>query len=241
MWTAVRCHLAERLEGAAYHRHGDAEERAEALVRHRRRVHPADASRGRRVPVQSSYPRTRPSEAVCKRRRRVRRAARLVADSRSRRARPVARSALLRRADSRDVAHSVQRHARRKSRRVLSDTPPEPSDGLDRRCAAWALELCLAREAQRRPSHVYERRRLRRRYHAGAPRKAGASTASPPLVPAAALLHLGDVLRDGAPLADRRRCRRLHSREHRDEHIAHASPLGSRRSPGREGDLRRAG
>ena len=43
-----------------YHRHGDAEERAEAFVRYRRRVHPGDASGGRRVLVGSSYPRTRP-------------------------------------------------------------------------------------------------------------------------------------------------------------------------------------
>ena len=166
----------------------------------------------REVDEYLSDPRTRArgrAELYAKGRRRVRRAARLVADSRSRPPRPVARSALLRRADSRDVADRVQRDARRQSRRVLSDTPPEPSDGLDRRCAAWALELCLAREAQRRPSHVYERRRLRRRYHAGAPRKAGARTATPPLVPAAALLHLGAVLLDGAPLADSRRCRRL--------------------------------
>ena len=61
------------------------------------------------------------------------------------------------------------------------------------------------------------------------------------LVPAAALLHLGAVLLDGAPLADGRRCRRLRSRKHRDEHLARASPLGSSRSRRRKGDLRRLG
>ena len=169
------------------------------------------------------------------------RAARLVAHAHARPPRCVARSAQLRRADPRDVADGVLRDARRQSRCLLPEAPPEPPDGLDRRCAAWALQLRLACEAQRCPSHLHERRRLRRRHHPGAVRSAGARPGTPPLVPTAALLHLGALLPDGAPLADRRRCRRVRSGEHRDERPAPASGVGSRRSGRREGDLRQLG
>src|SRR6187551_1405710 len=200
------------LKELPHRRHGNDElVLAEGLVRQRRRVHPADAARGRGVPVVSSYPRTRPCRALRQRGRRVCRAPRLVADARAGPPRGVARSAELRRADFRDVADCVLRDARRQSRCVLSETQPEPPDGLDSRCAAWSLQLCVACEAQRCPSHLHERRRLRRRHHPGAVRSAGARSGNAAVVPAAALLHLVALLRDGAPLADRRRCRRVRS------------------------------
>ena len=189
------------------HRRGsEPEERqpaAEALLRQRRRFHPADAPRGRRVPVRSSRPHAGPNRALRQGGRRVRPAARLVGDARPRPTRVAARSARLRRVDPRNVADGLLRHARRQSRRLFPDAPPQPPDGLDGRCAARALELRVAREAQRRPSHLHERGRLRRGHHPDAVRAAHARPGAAPVVPAPALLHLGALLPDGSALADR--------------------------------------
>ena len=68
-------------------------------------------------------------------------------------------------------------------------------------------QLHLARQAQRRPPHVHERRRLRRRHQPGAPRPSAAGAGAEAVVPAAAVLHLAHVQPDGAATAVRRRRR----------------------------------
>ena len=76
-------------------------------------------------------------------------------------------------------------HARREPWRLLQAAALEPPRRLVVGLAARLLELRLAREAQRRPPHVHERRRLRRRRHPGSarplhpvPAGAGPGTAS---------------------------------------------------------------
>ena len=58
--------------------------------------------------------------------------------------------------------------ARREPRRLLPQPALEPPAGLDVGRVARVLELRVAREAQRRASHVHEHRRLRRGLHADA-------------------------------------------------------------------------
>ena len=93
--------------------------------------------------------------------------------------------------------------------------------------AARLLELRLAREAQRRPPHVHQRRRLRRRRHAGAARPLHAVAALPALVSVPAVLHLADVHAHGAPLADARRSRGLQARQRRRELPADPARAGT--------------
>ena len=110
-------------------------------------------------------------------------------------------------------------------------------------CTARLLELRLAREAQRRPSHLHERGRLRRRHHAGAVRTAYARRRrrSPwyrfqhyyiwPLY----CVH-------GAALADRRRRRGVRARQASGRERC-VLPRGwdTRGRHRREGDLRHLG
>ena len=199
-------HRHGRAKGVRRRRGSEPEEQqpaAQALLRQRRRLHPADASRGRGVPVRTPHPHAGPNRALRQGSRRVRPAARLVGDARARPPRVAARSDRLRRTDPRNVADGLLRDARRQSRRLLPDAPPQPPDGLDGRCAARALELRVAREAQRRPSHLHQRGRLRRGHHPDAVRTAHARPGAAPVVPAPALLHLGALLRHGAAVADR--------------------------------------
>ena len=149
------------------------------------------------------HPHAGPDRALRQGGRRVRPAARLVGDARARPPWVAARPARLRRTDPRNVVDGLLRDARRQSRRLLPDAPPQPPDGLDGRCAARALELRVAREAQRRPSHVHQRGRLRRGHHPDAVRTAHARPGAAPVVPAPALLHLGALLRHGVAVADR--------------------------------------
>ena len=152
-----------------------------------------------------------------------------------------ARSARLRRTDPRNVADGLLRDARRQSRRLFPDAPPQPPDGLDGRCAARALELRVAREAQRRPSHLHERGRLRRGHHPDAVRAAHASPGAAPVVPAPALLHLGALLHHGAALETVGDVAAFVAGKHRDERAAHPTGLGPRRPDRWEGDLRHLG
>ena len=84
-----------------------------------------------------------------------------------------------RRARARDRPHRLLRPARREPRRLLPHPALQPPDGLDGRLDARLLELRVAREAQRRPSHVHERRRLRRRHQPDAVRRGSMPTQAP--------------------------------------------------------------
>ena len=138
-------------------------------------------------------------------------------------------------------ADGVLRPARRESRRLLQAAPLEPPRRLVDRLAARLLELRLAREAQRRPPHVHERRRLRRRRDPGPARQVRPVPARPALVPLPAVLHLADVHADGPALADARRSRRLPPRQRRRERPARPARLEPRRGVRRQGVLHHLG
>ena len=110
-------------------------------------------------------------------------------------------------------AERLLRTARREPRRVLPAAPLQQPPRLDGGRPARLLELRLAREAQRRPPHLHERRRLRRRRHPGAARPVYAVAGAEAVVPIPALLHLADVRADGAALADGRRHRGVRARQ----------------------------
>ena len=149
--------------------------------------------------------------------------------------------ALPRRARRRLDADRLLRHARREPRRLLQAAALEPPRRLVVRPAARLLELRLAREAQRRPPHVHERRRVRRRRHPGSARPLHPEPARAALVPLPAVLHLADVHADGAPLADGRRPRGVPPWQHRRKRAPGAARLEPRRRLRREGVLHRVG
>ena len=95
-----------------------------------------------------------------------------------------------------------------------SGTPSKPSDGLDGGCTPWVSSYAW-RVKHNVAHHTYTNVDV---YDADitqlpSARLAPAQEAPAPVVPPAALLHLGAVLRDGPPLADRRRYRRVQSGE----------------------------
>ncbi len=153
----------------------------------------------------------------------------------------VRRDAVPPRARRRGDADRLLRPARREPRRLLQAAPLEPPRRLVDRLAARLLELRLAREAQRRPPHLHERRRVRRRRHPGPARPLHPVPARPALVPLPAVLHLADVHADGPALADGRRPRRVPAWQRRRERPAGAARLEPRRRVRRQGVLHHLG
>ena len=150
-------------------------------------------------------------------------------------------SALPRRPRRRRHTDSVLRPARRESRRLLQAAALESPRRLVGGLPARLLELRLAREAQRRSPHVYERRRVRRRRHADSTCPLHPVPACASLVPLPAVLHLAHVHAHGAEVADIRRSGRVRTREHRREQAARPARLESRRPARGQGVLHRLG
>ena len=130
-------------------------------------------------------------------------------------ARAVVPARLHRRRDSRRLL----RPARCEPRRVLPLAAPEPPARLVDGQPARLQQLRVAGEAQRRSSHVHERRRIRRRHQPDAVRADAPVTAGEAVVPPAARVRLAALHGDADPLADRRghRCSRSRAdRQQRD-------------------------
>ena len=222
---------------------GDRRERShtEARIRQRRGVHRGDPARCRAVPRPRAH--AHQGRALV-----VRQGAdcagpygRLVVRPHVHRARARAGSALPRRPRRRLHADSVLRAARRESRRLFQAPALESPRRLVGGLPARLLELRLAREAQRRPPHVHERRRVRRRRHADSARPLHRGPAGAPLVPLPAVLHLAHVHAHGAEVADGRRSGRVRAREHRGEQAARPARLESRGPARGQGVLHRLG
>ena len=209
--------------------------RRQAHVRQRRSVHARHASRG--GAVSRAWPHAAEGVATSLREgsRRDRAHCRFVGGARLRPAWHCVGVPLPRRARAGRTADGLLCAARRQPRRLLPASALQPSARLDGRCAARVLELCLARQAQRRPPHLHEHRRLRRRRHAGAAGALRAVAGTSAVVPLPAPLHLADVHAHGAALADRRRPRRVCAWQRRRKHAASAAGLESCRRDRRQG------
>ena len=207
---------------------GHGNRRRQAHVRQRRSVHARHASRG--GAVSRAWPHAVEGVATSLREgsRGDRAHCRLVGGACLRAARCCGGRPLPRGTHTGRAANGLLCAARRQPRRLLPASPLQPPARLDSRHAPRLLKLRLAREAQHRPPHLHEHRRLRRRRQAGAVGSVRAVAGASAVVPVPAPLHLADVHADGLALADRRRPRRVcawHCRKKRTEECPAAGTL----------------